>query len=241
MSSCRIFSVLVNQYRYIIEYRSPLLTTFGQAFLYKPEKLYPMKTEKKWLSDTPDIVSDTWSICPAGSSGWSYIIVGTKFLTVQDGKIVTPMQALWVYNVHLGLEEEFKTKACYKMIDIVKDLSNNEPYIVTGDFNLFPDRDGSQQRNILTQEWLDLGKDAVTLSGKHVEGTFVGYEHDEFKADLVNMVSRLDHIFSSRQIEKLGNSILYTKTMLKNEPAELMTRLYPSDHLPLIVDIIVPY
>lgn len=76
------------------------------------------------------------------------------------------------------------------------------------------------------------------MGGKHVEETFVGFEHDEFKADLTNMVGRLDHIFGSSHI--LGtNPTLYTKTMLNVEPQELTTRDYPSDHLPLLLDVTI--
>ena len=52
------------------------------------------------------------------------------------------------------------------------------------------------------------------------------------------MVSRLDHIFSSNGV--VGNNpLLYTKTMLEIEPEELKTRNYPSDHLPLVINITI--
>ena len=155
---------------------------------------------------------------------------------MEEGKIVANLPPFWVFNVHFGLEEDLKTKSCHKLLEIVKDATKGQEFIICGDFNFFPDRDGNKQRAILTAELKDLGRGAKTLSGKECEGTFVGYEHDEFKADLKNMISRLDHIFASTKVT--GHSpVLYTKTMLDVEPVELTTRDTPSDHLPLFINI----
>ena len=224
------------KYQYEIGYRNPSLLAFGQAILYKPEKFYPLQTVKRWLSDTPETVSDTWAINPAGSTGFGYLVLGTQFLSVKEGKVVTNAEPFWVFNVHLGMEEDVKTKSCHKLLEIVTKLTSGQKFVICGDFNFFPDRDGNKQRAILTEKLQDLGKGAKTLGGRPVEGTFVGYEHDQFKADLNNMVSRLDHIFGLEGV--VGKDpTLYTKTMLPEEPEELTTRQYPSDHLPLRLEV----
>ena len=52
------------------------------------------------------------------------------------------------------------------------------------------------------------------------------------------MHNRFDHIFGSQRV--IGkNPLLYTKTMLEIEPHELTTRDYPSDHLPLVLDVTI--
>jgi len=228
------------EYFYEIAYRNPSLASFGQAILYKPTKFYPMKSVKKWLSTTPDKVSDSFSTKPGGSTGCGYILQGIYFVPISDGKVITNAKGFWVFNTHYGLEEELKTRSCYVVKIAIEDITKGADYVLSGDFNLFPDRDGAMQRDILCQ-WKypmqDLGKGAKTLKGKQVEGTFVGFEHDEFKADLKNMISRLDHIFGSNNV--IGtNPVLYTKTMLPQEPEELTTRQYPSDHLPIVIEII---
>ena len=101
-----------------------------------------------------------------------------------------------------------------------------------------PDKDSEKQRQILTSTFKDLGKGAKTLGGKSVEGKFIGYEHDTFKADLNNMKSRLDHVLCSKNVVGI-NPTLYTKTMLDQEPVELTTRDYPSDHLPIVIDLTI--
>ena len=49
------------------------------------------------------------------------------------------------------------------------------------------------------------GQKALTLGGKHVERTFVGFEHDEFERILqiwsVDWTTFLDHHISSEQIQ----------------------------------------
>jgi len=229
-----------DQYFYEIGYRNSSTLAFGQAILYKPTKFYPMQIVKKWLSETPDKVSDTFAKKAGGTTGFGYIVLGVQFVPTTNNRIIQNAKPFWVFNTHFGLEEELKTKSCFVLKDIIAETSFGQEFVLCGDFNLFPDRDGAKQRDILCN-WKytmqDLGKGAKTLSGRQVEGTFVGYEHDEFKADLGNMVSRLDHVFSSTGI--VGTEpTLYTKTMLDQEPEELATRKYPSDHLPLVISLV---
>jgi len=223
-------------YYYDVGFRNSSLLSFGQAILYKPEKFYAKQTVKKWLSDTPDVVSDSFSTSSGGSCGFGYIVYGTQFQFVSNGKIVENLKPFWVFNTHFALDEEVKKQSCYKLLEIAANVAQDEEYVICGDFNFFPDRDGELHRSIITSKLKDLGKNARTLTNRHVEGTFVGYDHDEFKADLTNMVSRLDHVFSSQNVTGT-NPTLYTKTMLEIEPEELTMRDYPSDHLPVVVDI----
>ena len=230
-------------YRFSIEYRNPGPMAFGQAILWKPEKFYPIRSEKRWLSDFPKVVSDTWSEKSGGTTGFGYMVTGILFVCIADKRVIRDVPPFWIFNTHFGLEEELKTKSCVKLGRLIQEfaLSSTKPpseYILLGDFNLFPDRDAKKQREILGSFFNDLAQGAETLDGKKIEGTFVGYEHDDFKADLKNMVSRLDNIFASPGVT-CHKPVLYTKTMLEEEPAELTTRSYPSDHLPLVAEISV--
>lgn len=226
-------------YFYEIAYRNPSLASFGHAILYKPSKFYPMKSVKRWLSVTPDRISDSFSTQPVGSTGYGYIVQGIYFVPISEAKVVTNAKGFWVFNTHFGLEEELKTQSCYVLKIAIEDITKGEQFVLSGDFNLFPDRNAIFQRNLLCNwkyQMQDLGKGAKTLKGKPVEGTFIGFDHDEFKADLTNMVSRLDHVFGSMNV--IGTDpTLYTKTMLLPEPDELTTRQYPSDHLPLVLEL----
>ncbi len=228
------------RYRYVVEYRNPSPLAFGQAILYRADAFYPIRTRKFWLSDTPGVLSDTWAAKPGGTTGFGYICMGVEFQSVVNERVARQRPPFWVWNTHFGLEEELKTMSSRC---VVEQLNGDTDMLVCGDFNFFPDKDATKQRAIFTNAgYADYGRGARTLiAGREVEGTFVGYEHDEFKSDLANMQSRLDHVWAysaAQRFSRIGTPVLYAKTMRpEGEPAELTTRDYPSDHLPLVVDI----
>jgi len=201
-------------YRYVIEYRNSQPLAFGQVTMWKADRFYPLEVAKRWLSDTPST-------------------------PIHEGKFIYGATPFWVFNTHFQLDEHVKTQSCHSVLRSMREIigNANEAFTLSGDFNFFPDRDGATQRAILTSELQDLGVKMNTLEQKELHGTFVGYDHDEFKADLGNMVSRLDHIFlgGAPRIESRSEWLLvYNRTMLENEPEPFTTRSYPSDHLPLV-------
>lgn len=237
------FLAKFKKYRHFVAYKNPQDMAFGQATLYNPKKFFPLIIFPKYLSHTPHEVSDTYTLNPDRAFG--IMVLCVKFMPVYKDKIVKNASPLWVFNTHFPLDEEVKTKCSEALVKLVKEVAGDEPFVICGDFNFFPDRDGDKQRTIITKHFKDLGKDAKTSQGAlAIEGTFVGYEHDLFKA-IVNseskfseMNSRLDHVFSSQNLEKDENAILYTETTLEPEPKELSERNnLPSDHLPLMVSI----
>lgn len=237
------FLAQLAKYKFVTAYRDPGKGAFGLATLYDPEKFYPMISFPRWFSDTPEKISNTWAAKKETAYGTN--VLCTQFRLVSQERIVENSSPFWVFNVHFALDEETKTKSAHKLIEIIKEATKGQPFIVCGDFNFFWNLQGNNQRNILTSFMKDLGINAETLAGKRTDVTFVGYEHDNFKTDLckafeINLqpnYSRLDHIFGSKTVEKIGVSKVYTKTMLETEPQEFKTRDYPSDHLPLIVEV----
>lgn len=92
-----------DDYYFEIGYRNGSKLSFGQANLYNPDKFYAAETVKKWLSDTPDEISDTWATQSGGTTGFGYLVLCTKFLWVHDGKIIVDAEPFWVINIHFGL------------------------------------------------------------------------------------------------------------------------------------------
>jgi endonuclease/exonuclease/phosphatase family metal-dependent hydrolase len=189
------FLASLKKYNWEIGYRNASKLAFGQAILYDPAKFYAKETRKFWLSDVDSHVSDTWSTNPAG---FGSLVLMAKLMPVMEGKLLTNVQPVWVVNVHFVLDEDVKTKSCYKLREIVDRECGDTPFIVCGDFNFFPDRDAAKQREILESGWMDVGKTygQRTNRGVPIEGTFLGYEHDQFKSPLgvENLHSRLDNI-----------------------------------------------
>jgi len=236
------------QYRYAIAYRNASSLSFGQATLYDPKHYYMLRTETRWLSDDPTVLSDTFSTTAHGSTGFGTIVLATQFVAVRNGCVVRGAAPFWVFNVHFALAEDVKTKSCGALLRIVEELAGSgdgaQHVIIAGDFNFFPDRDGSHQRAILTEVLHDAAKGALTSQQQRaIEGTFVGYEHDAFHGPIPSPTSRLDHVFISRTgITVQGSATLHTETMLESgEPDELTERnSLPSDHLPISMHLSVP-
>jgi len=222
-----------DQYYYELAYRDAKEGSFGQAILYKKDKFYPLKTVKQWISDTSNMVSNTYD-----TGNLTYLLFGTQFMHISNNKIVTNKAPFWIFNTHFGIPEDTKTKSAHKTVQLIKSLVEYDEYLLCGDFNFFPDKDADKQRKIFTDEMIDFGKGAKTLSGLNIEGTFIGMHYDPYHININNhssINSRLDHIFGSTGFSSL-NPTLYSKTMLDIEPKDMMVSDFPSDHLPLVID-----
>ena len=228
------FLAKLSKYNHVFNKRNPSKFAFGQAILYDPNKLFLLDSFSRWLSDTPNEVSDFTE------GGFGSMVLCAKFQHVENGKIIQNMQPLWVFNVHFPLGEEEKTKCCYKLLEIINELAGNEPYVVLGDFNTFPDRDGFKQRAILSAKMQNLTDHLFTESGMKVSGTFVGTDLDQFKSKfpLEENMAQLDYIYTSKDLERADDhATVIARTMLEEEPQELSTRNFPSDHLPVVARI----
>lgn len=228
-------------YNYSIQSPNPNSMAFAQVTLWKKEKFFSTESKSMWLSDTPNIVSDTWN----KKRCFGHVCFGVKLLPVNKNKdkIIGNANPLWIFNTHFSLEENFKTMASKKIVEIMNQMSDNKQnYVLTGDFNFFPKDPergefyGDEQRAEISKILIDCGKNALTNRGKTVNGTFVGIESDLFKAPLPNLNnSRLDHVFATPNL-LVKKAIIITDTMKEKEPEiELSDRELPSDHLPIFV------
>jgi endonuclease/exonuclease/phosphatase family metal-dependent hydrolase len=147
---------------------------------------------------------------------------------------------LWVLNTHFLLDEASKERSAANLGQMIAHDAAfaGSAIVLAGDFNFFPDLDGPKQRSLLLEAsgMRDLGASGALLStnGQRVDGTFVGYGHDNMKAPDGQVGSRLDHIFV-KKIESESDLVLIDKTMRDIEPPTLSTRDYPSDHFPIKV------
>lgn len=240
----QFLSRFADVYDYELRMRNPSNMSFGQAVLFKKDKFFKSDTIVRWLSSTPEVPSDDFSVKSPGSCGFGTTVMGVKLWSRLGPSVRLDRKPLWVFNTHFALDEGVKTRSCHALVKIMEEtIARDAPFVVCGDFNFFPDRDGDKQRAILCETMKDAAKGAVTVqSGTPLEGTFVGYEHDEFKASLVpsERISRLDHVFCHQgdAVMSVTDPILYNKTMLPTgEPEEFGTRKLPSDHLPVVVTV----
>lgn len=229
--------------------RNPSRMAFGNAILWKSSRFIATHRDTMWLSDTPWEVSVTESWSP---NTWGATVSGVFLQSVHERRVIDNVPGFWVWNTHFLLEEKFKFRACEFLVSYFGGdrRTRNSPWILCGDFNFFmplPNSSekvfGDEQRKVLTDGgFQDLSKNAQTLGGKTIDGTFFGYDHDPFKSNLSEMHSRLDHVFGSTYIS-VHSAIQYTRSMsdditFEDDVAnELTHRNYPSDHLPQVLEL----
>lgn len=179
---------------------------FYVAVLFNPNKFIPIEYNQFHYNN-----------CPENDK----ICFGVKL------KIKNTKKALWVYTTHFSMEADKKNKS---MNIITTKLGNTmEPIIIAGDFNLFTDENGENLRAQASHYFTDM---AYPLKG--ASGTFIGFDHDEFKAKELSDMSRLDYIFC-RNMKKVSDAepVDFTnETIIKKD--------YPSDHLMITVKLEIP-
>ncbi len=148
-------------------------------------------------------------------------------------------KALSVLNVHLAFSSIAKREQQAEMIQDILSRNHNGPLVLTGDFNTFPSRldleklpfyDGDYIQKILKADLLEDAKDASLLGHIGPLSTFTNDKTgtEPFKGFGTPGVF-LDHIFVSPEVKVLLHAV---------NPAKV-NGLFPSDHMPLIADIIL--
>lgn len=165
------------------------------------------------------------------------------------------LKRLWVFTTHFHIYEDIKNESVENLISALGDCK--DPFVLTGDFNLFFDKDGQKQYDRLAE---GLGAEDVTYplmfvddDGSHaadgthvkkelvfqVDGTFHGYDYDAYKANVVCHPS-------SKLLTGLSKlDLIWTKGMKKTSPTnvrgftvdDLVNNRGLSDHLPLFVEL----
>ncbi|MFN8254564.1 MAG: endonuclease/exonuclease/phosphatase family protein [Bacteroidales bacterium] len=178
------------------------------AIFYNTKKFKMMKNLTFWLSPTPDVVSMGWG------SKFNRICTCALFETVESNK------RIWVFNVHFDHQAELARENSAKLvIEKIKTLNpDNYPVILMGDFNTEP--------NTLPIQYIaGFLNDSRAVSIQPPfgnEGTFNGFEFNK------PLKSRIDYIFISKDnIKVMKYAVL----------SDSKNCLYPSDHLPVYVEI----
>jgi endonuclease/exonuclease/phosphatase family metal-dependent hydrolase len=188
------------------------------AIFYKKNKFDVVQKGTFWLSQTPEKPSKGWDASDYRIASW--VILKDKGTN----------QTFFVLNTHLEyVGREARSEGMKLIYTRLKDLSKGFPTIVMGDFN-------TTAVDTMTSAPYDPEnlnatlKDSFHHSLNKPEGpdkTFNGGGNFSTKAELV---SRIDYIFVSQDIEVLTDRVL-TDSRDGN---------YFSDHLPVLVETAVP-
>lgn len=198
------------------------------GIFYRKGRFKPLLNRVWWMSANPD---------QPGPDGFS---ARAKTLTMVQLFDRSTCRRLAVFNTHLSFcSPNSRDQAARFIAHLTAPYAAEIPVIVTGDFNLFPNRpnltelpffDGHWCHCLLTSELL---KDAVDVSvlghiGPIATYTNVGTEPTPFIGTGEPGVI-LDHIYVSPQVCVLLHA---------TEPAKVDGQ-FPSDHMPVLADVVI--
>jgi len=162
-----------------------------------------------WLSPTPELPSQGWDAV------FNRIVTDVSLLDNNTG------DTLYVFNTHFDhIGKKAREKSAELILDRLNRLEQRSAKILMGDFNV---TDTAKAYTILNGSTM---KDAIELSKFNNYGTsftFNGFNHDAISG------RKIDHIFVNDEIDVQHHGIIGDK----------INNLYPSDHMPVIIDFII--
>jgi len=179
------------------------------AIFYKKDRFEILESGDFWLSETPDTPGKGWD-----ATCCNRICSWAKFKEKKTGK------TFYVFNVHFDHQGRIARQESGKlMVKKMQEIAKDNPVICTGDFNSTPD---TEQIKLLSTFLNDAR--IVTKSPPYgPEGTF--------NRRFANPIApgRIDYIFVSNNF-----NVLTYASLTDNDG-----RYYPSDHLPVMADIVL--
>lgn len=178
---------------------------------YHKKRFKLLKQHTFWLSETPDTVSKGWDA--ACNRVCTYVLL----------KDILTNKTFWVFNTHLDhLGEEARTKGLALILNQIQVLNVAKlPVFLMGDFNLDP----SSPRIQHVKSLLNDARDISINKPYGPSGTFNNFKHNEPVTLLI------DYIFLSKE-----NPFFVQKYAILSDAINLK---YPSDHLPVFVELIL--
>ncbi|WP_291104958.1 MULTISPECIES: endonuclease/exonuclease/phosphatase family protein [unclassified Flavobacterium] len=176
---------------------------------YKKDRFKIIQESTFWLSENPDKISKGWDA--AFNRVCTYALL----------KDVKTMKTFWVFNTHLDhIGELARTNGIQLILSKIKKLNKkNYPVIFMGDFNSEP----TTERIIALKKEMNDCRDISEEKPFGPSGTFNGFKHNEPVTKLI------DYIFVSK-----NNKFAVRKFTVLSDSKDLR---YPSDHLPVYVEI----
>ena len=158
------------------------------------------------------------------------------------------LQPFWILTTHLNIPQQDNFNQSNWINNNIESITGGKPYILTGDFNYFPDN-CSEQELIMSEKHIDCfkGNAVEYATNRRMDSTFVGFINDNFKNNNIydlNNSNILDRVFINKNYNlHVTNQIIDTRLFLhKNEKYyeeenKLNRYDFPSDHFPLVFNI----
>lgn len=198
------------QYAYVGIGREGIGKGESSNIYYKKEAFKVIQENTFWLSETPNEISKGWDA--ACHRVCTYVLLQNK----------VDKRQFWVFNTHLDhVGELARTKGLQLILSKINSLNSKKlPVLLMGDFNSEP----TEERIIELKKWMNDTRAISQEKPFGPSGTFNGFKFNEPVKTLI------DYIFISKdspyKVKK--HAVLSDSNDLK----------YPSDHLPVYVELI---
>ncbi|MEO8398607.1 MAG: endonuclease/exonuclease/phosphatase family protein [Ignavibacteriaceae bacterium] len=184
------------------------------AILYRKDRFELLQDSTFWLSKTPDGPSKGWD------AAYPRIVTFAKFKDKSTKKI------FYQFNTHLDNVGETARENSAKLIrERVDEIEETYPLIITGDFNVNPNSE-VYQIMVDTINYKRKIYDSEKISVYPSYGSKVSF-NDFGKNVLAG--NKIDYIFVNDKIKVLQHGII----------GDTFNGQYPSDHMPVIVEVII--
>jgi endonuclease/exonuclease/phosphatase family metal-dependent hydrolase len=200
---------LLSQYSQVGMGREGLGKGESSNIFYKKDKLKVLETNTFWLSETPNEISRGWD------AACNRVCTFALFQEIDSNK------KWFVFNTHLDhMGDQARTKGIDLILKKIDQYNTqNYPVVLMGDFNLEP----QDQRILAIKKKMD---DAFEISTGKPFGPVGTFNNFDFNSPVTK---RIDYIFISK-----NNNLKVKKYAVLSDSKELR---YPSDHLPVFVEI----
>jgi endonuclease/exonuclease/phosphatase family metal-dependent hydrolase len=178
------------------------------AIFYKTGRFELLESGDFWLRETPDTPGLGWD-----ATCCNRICSWAKFRDRQSGK------AFYFFNVHFDHQGVIARQESGKlMVKKIVEITNGQPVICTGDFNSTPETEQIQtMRSLLSDSY-----EVTRMPPYGPTGTYNGFRLD------ASLTHRIDYVFVSRDFTVWKYAVL----------TDFSEQRFPSDHLPVVVDIV---
>ena len=192
------------------------------SIFWKPARFDMIESGKFWFSRTPDIRSSDWGVPYP---------MGATWVRLQDRSMHTQLLHLNTHFEDGAAGEQSRVESSKLMVERIKQLAPNGPAIVTGDFNCNP---WSTAYNLFKANGFTDTYRAAGNADTVESSTYHGYAGQQYFALEwgAELFWRVDWILTHDGEQHLQTS---SCTIIR----EAAPPLYPSDHYPVISEIVV--
>ena len=190
------------------------------AILWRKSRFQFVDSGSFYLSPTPESPSKGWDAkYPRG-------VVWVKLFDRRMDK------GFYFFNTHFDYHSRLaRDESAFLLREKISEIAMDTPFIVAGDFNLFPELGGLETYNLLTDSeehmpgkpLIDAQK-AALFPHHGPTGTWSGFKEPGQPG------IKPDYIFVDQNVKVYLHGVL----------ADTFDGQFPSDHLPVVADVVVP-